>query len=60
MGFFDKLLGSGSDSVSSGLVNGPNKKDGGHNHSYNTGKDQTPAQKAGHVTASKTKAEKNK
>jgi len=33
--------------LSNGLVPGPNKKNGGHDHRSNTGKDRTPAQKEG-------------
>ena len=29
------------------IVNGPNKKDGGHDHRYNQQKDRTPSQKSG-------------
>ena len=29
------------------IVNGPDKKDGGHDHRYNSNKDRTPSQKSG-------------
>lgn len=58
MGLFDKLFtGNKSSSLSVGAITyGRNKKGGGHNHKYNRGDDQTPAQKAGHIQAEKTKA----
>lgn len=37
---------------------GTSKNNGGHNHQTNRGDDLTPAQKAGHIQAGKTKAEK--
>jgi hypothetical protein len=57
MGFFEKLLtGSKSSSLTTGVIDyGKSKKGGGHNHIYNTGDDQTAAQKAGHIQAKKTK-----
>lgn len=51
MGFFDSLkdvFGSDDKDTSRGIIsNGKQKKDGGHDHRYNTGNDRTPAQKEG-------------
>lgn len=50
MGLFDKLFENKSyaSSLKSGVIDhGPQKKDGGHDHRYNTGDDRTPAQKLG-------------
>ncbi|MFG0787262.1 hypothetical protein [Delftia tsuruhatensis] len=52
MGIFD-LIGdssgdSSSDPLRSGAIDyGKQKKDGSHDHRYNTGDDRTPAQKQG-------------
>ena len=35
------------------VIYGPDKKDGGHDHRYNTGNDRTPAQKSGDDKRSK-------
>lgn len=61
MGLLDKLFSGSQKLPSSGAIEyGRQKKDGGHNHTYNKGDDQTPAQKKGHEQATKTKAEKSK
>jgi hypothetical protein len=48
MGFLDSIFGNKSSDSSSGVVPyGEQKKDGTHDHRYNTGNDRTPAQKKG-------------
>lgn len=50
MGLFDKLFDNQSDEINlkSGFIDyGRQKKDGSHDHRYNTGTDRTPAQKDG-------------
>ncbi|MDO9168555.1 MAG: hypothetical protein Q7U18_05600 [Methylobacter sp.] len=62
MGIFDKLFGNNStpSTHTAGLIDyGKQKQDGSHNHTFNKGDDQTPAQKEGHKQAEKTKAGKN-
>jgi hypothetical protein len=44
--------------ISGAIDYGKSKKTGGHNHQTNRGDDLTPAQKAGHIQAGKTKSEK--
>lgn len=50
MGIFDFFGGGSKPSTTQerGLINnGPQKKDGGHDHRHNRDKDRTPAQKKG-------------
>lgn len=58
MGIFDKLFGNNStpSSHSVGVIDyGKQKKDGSHDHRYDTGNDRTPAQKEGDKKAGKDK-----
>lgn len=58
MSIFDTFMISATQnekSSNSGLVPGPNKKNGGHDHRSNTGNDRTPAQKRGDSERSKSK-----
>ena len=58
MGLFDKFFtGKNSPSPLMGVIPyGKNKNDGSHDHRFNKGVDQTPAQKEGHIQAGKTKS----
>ncbi len=55
MGLFDSLFGGNSNSSNSkgAIEGGRNRKDGGHDHRTNTGKDRTPAQRAGDASRRK-------
>lgn len=45
--FFSSSKPSGSNQTHGAIGNGPQKKDGGHDHRHNRDKDRTPAQKKG-------------
>lgn len=44
---FKEVVSGGESSSTAGAVDGPNKRNGGHDHRYNTGEDRTPSQKKG-------------